>query len=75
VDPQRQACLGTTVAGEELLVNPERDAGGHRPPATKTPRTGDAPDHRTSIDDEADDPESPGATIDEPTPAEPNEPG
>jgi hypothetical protein len=54
-------------------VNESRDAGGKQSPRNKPTRKGDH--DRPAETDEERDPDSPGATIDSPTPAEPNEPG
>jgi len=56
-------------------VNTGRDAGDEQPPTKQQQQTqtGDERDERGS-DPAARDPDSPGATIDSPTPAEPNEP-
>jgi len=55
-------------------VNNGRDAGGEQSPTKQQTRTGDERDERDA-DRATRDPDSPGATIDSPTPAEPNEPG
>ena len=72
--PTRQPCVRRRTRGNDHCVNNGRDAGGEQSPTKQQTRTGDERDERDA-DRATRDPDSPGATIDSPTPAEPNEPG
>ena len=87
-DPYAPATSETRRGWEDGCVDQGHDAaGGQRPGTNDTDTEGSERDDRADpgADDDATedeqrrpapvDPESPGATIDSPTPAEPNEPG